>query len=94
MASRAAWDKDLTLERALVQKLTDFRVRSLNHTQHRAFTYTEIGHQIGQHPSSLYNWERQVCFPGTFAAWKSWAAALGLELRIELVPAPKKKSRQ
>lgn len=85
MSSPRPWDRDTRLERQVVETLKEFRLRALNKTRDRSFSLTEVARSSRHTPASLYNWETGICLPGSWSAWQAWAAALGLELRIELV---------
>lgn len=86
MAGRRAWERDTHIERDLIERLTNFRLKALNQTGSRAFTYTELARQSHGVLSidNIYQWERGVCLPSTMAQWQAWASVLGLELTINL----------
>ncbi len=79
-----AWDRDMSVERALVKQLTDFRLMALNKTNDRAYSFTEVARRANIPPPNLYNWERGVCLPSSMSLWIAWASALGLDLNISL----------
>ena len=84
MASPPSWERDRRLENELIELLKSTRLNALSVTQRRGFDQASIARAIPAHATSVYQWENGVCYPGTFKTWQRWAAALGLELVVEL----------
>lgn len=83
MAARA-WDRDMHVERALAEQLTNFRLMALNKTNDRSWTFTEVARRANIPPANLYNWEKGICLPSSMSLWQAWAKALTLHLTITL----------